>query len=170
MGSGCSQAYISHVNDIIKIRLSLSRPLRIEAGQYIGLWIPAVSFWSFLQTHPFTVTSWSEGEQNSLDLFIEPRGGLTQRLLYHSKTHYGGPPCLALFSGPHGISAPVSDYETVLMISSGFGIAAQLPYLTQLIYGYNACKTRTRRVHLVWQLETIGKPQIAVYKFETHNI
>jgi len=68
--------------------------------------------------------SWLEGEQNSLDLFIEPCGGLTQRLLYYSKTYYGGPPCLALFSGLYGISALVGDYKTVLIILSGFGIAA----------------------------------------------
>jgi hypothetical protein len=46
------------------------------------------------------------------------------------------------------------------MVASGFGIAAQLPYLRQLIYGYNASKTRTRRVHLVWQLETLGKLEL----------
>src|SRR5947208_2691041 len=68
--------------------------------------------------------------------------------------------CLSLFSGPHGTSAPVSDYETILMAASGFGMVAQLPYLKQLIYGYNARKTRTRRVHLVWQLETLGKVQL----------
>jgi hypothetical protein len=42
------------------------------------------------------------------------------------------------------------------MIATGFGIAAQLPYVKQLIHGYNNCKARTRRVHLVWQLQSIG--------------
>jgi NAD(P)H-flavin reductase len=63
---------------------------------------------------------------------------------------------LALFSGPHGISTPVCAYESVIMIATGFGIAAQLPYVKQLILGYNNCKARTRRVHLVWQLQSIG--------------
>jgi hypothetical protein len=54
------------------------------------------------------------------------------------------------------VSIPVGDYETVFMVASGLGIAAELPYLKQLMYGYNTCKIRTRRVHLVWQLETLG--------------
>jgi predicted ferric reductase len=157
IGRGFPRASISHMNDVVKIRLTLSRPLKVKAGQYIGLWTP-VSFWSFWQSHPFVVTSWSEGEQSALDLFIEPRRGFTQKLLEYSKSNR--PPCLALFSGPHGTSAPVGEYETVLMVASGFGIAAQLSYLRQLIHGYNACKTRTRRVHLVWQLETLGKLEL----------
>ncbi|KAG9231519.1 cell surface metalloreductase [Amylocarpus encephaloides] len=135
-GRGCPRASISHVNDMVKIRLSLSRPLEVKVGQHIKLWMP-LDFWSFC----------------TLDLFIEPHRGFTQKLLQYSKSNHS--PRLALFSGPHSTSAPVGDYETVLMVASGFGIAAQLPYLKQLIYGYNACKTRTRRVHLVWQLETL---------------
>jgi NAD(P)H-flavin reductase len=128
--------------------MTLSRPLQVDAGKYICLWIPGVSFRSFLQSHPFMVTSWSEEEQHSLDLFVEPRGGLTSELLRRSKPDGNGRSLyVALFSGPHGTSAPVGDYETILMIADGFGIVAQLPYLKKLIYGYNACKTRTRRIH-----------------------
>ena len=66
-------------------------------------------------------------------------------------------PWLAIFTGPHGVSLPVEYYETILMIASGSGIFALLPYLQQLIYRYDLCKTYTRRIHLVWQLETVGK-------------
>jgi len=161
--SGYSRAYITHVDDAVKIRLKLSKPVKVKPGQYICLWLPTVSLWSFVQTHPFTVTSWSEEEQESLELLIEPRKGLTQRLLERSKANRKArrslSPCLALFTGPHGTSTPVGRYETVLMVASGFGIAAQLPYLKRLIHGYNACTIETRRVHLVWQLETTGKLQ-----------
>lgn len=64
---------------------------------------------------------------------------------------------LALFSGPHGVSIPVGENETILMVGTGFGIAAQLPYLRKLIHGYNTCKARRRRGHLVWQLQSLGK-------------
>ena len=94
-----------------------------------------------------------------IDLLIEPQRGLTRDLLYHAK---GDPATnfLVLFSGPHGTSVVLDEYESILVVASGFGIAAQLPYLRQLIYGYNACKTRTCRVHLVWQLETLGKLEL----------
>ena len=40
---------------------------------------------------------------------------------------------IALFSGPHGSGAPIGDYGKVLMVATGFGIAAQLPLLKELI-------------------------------------
>ncbi|PVH68529.1 hypothetical protein DL98DRAFT_599439 [Cadophora sp. DSE1049] len=57
-----------------------------------------------------------------------------------------------MFSGPHGTSIAMDEYESVLMVASGFGIAAHLSSLKKLIYGYNARLGRTRRIRLVWQL------------------
>ena len=106
------------------------------------------------------ITSWAEGKQKTLDLFIEPRKGLTQKLLCQAKMdELSGAKNsrLILFSGPHGISVPVTEYEVVLMLASGYGITAHLPYLKRLIHGYNARKVRARRIHLVWQIKNIGK-------------
>jgi NAD(P)H-flavin reductase len=128
--------------------LRLSKPLMMDAGQYINLWIPSVSFWSFLQTHPFTVISWDAKGQDTLDLLIEPRRGLTRELLNHAKKGYTINP-LVMFSGPHGIKVPMGEYESVLMVASGFGIAAFVPHLKKLIYAYNIHAVRTRRIHLV---------------------
>ena len=99
--------------------------------------------WSFLQSHPFVVISWAEKPQDHLDLFIEPRRSLTRELLYHAKNGHAMNP-LVLFSGPHGKSIPMDDCENILIVVSGFGIAAHLPYLKQLIHRYNAREVRTR--------------------------
>lgn len=170
MGAGLSRAYITCDGDTVKVRLRLSRRIKVDPGQYIGLWIPALGFRSSLQSHPFVVTSWSQGQQQYLDLLIEPRKGWTRTLLDVGRANTktlgeqkrggtregaivldGMPSYLALFTGPHGRAAPVSECETVVMIASGYGIASQLPYLKQLLYGYNACQTRNRRIHLIWQ-------------------
>lgn len=42
------------------------------------------------------------------------------------------------------------------MNATSFGIATQLPFLKQLIHGYNNYKARTCQVHLVWQLQSIS--------------
>jgi hypothetical protein len=42
-------------------------------------------------------------------------------------------------------------------VASGFEIAAHLPYLKQLIYGYNAREVRACRIHLVWQVRDLVK-------------
>lgn len=72
------------------------------------------------------VTLSADGKQKSLDLFIQPRRGLTRELLSHAGAADSR---LVLFGGPHGISALVGECETLVMISSDFGIAAHLPYL-----------------------------------------
>ena len=151
---GHSRGQITQACGTVQMEIHLSKPLKVHAGQYISVWIPSVSFWSFLQSHPFVVTSWSDGNQKSLDLFIEPRRGLTREMLSHVSAADSR---LVLFGGPHGISAPVGECETLLMITSDFGIAAHLPYLKQLIHGYNARNVRAHRVHLVWQLSDIGE-------------
>lgn len=166
LDSGMCRAEISHINDIVQVRLTLPRHLKVSAGQYIGLWIPRVSFWSCLQIHPFTVVSWTEEKTNSLDLLVESRGGFTRRLHQHSKRHgRSSQSCVAVYTGPHGISVPVEDYETVLVVASDFGVFAPLPYLKQLMYGYKTCKSRTRRIHLVWQTETFDSSFAAVHPF-----
>lgn len=80
------------------------------------------------------------GKQDNLQLIVEPRKGLSGKLLCHAKNNR---PRFVLFSGPHGRSAAVDDYEVVLLIADGFGIAALLPYLKKLIHGYNNRKACT---------------------------
>ena len=154
------RAHITHASGAVKISIHLQKPLKIEAGQYINIWIPSVSFWSFMQSHPFVVVSRTGGCQDKLDLLIEPRRGLTQRLLCHAKEHPAMNP-LVMFSGPHGASVPMDDYENILMVASGFGIAALGPYLKQLIHNSHVRKVQARRVHVIWQIQDTGQPWVA---------
>jgi len=58
--------------------------MQVKPGQYINLWIPSIGFWSFTQSHPFVVTSWSEWRQDILELFVEPQKGLTRDMIYEN--------------------------------------------------------------------------------------
>lgn len=69
----------------LKVKVIASSDVALQAEEYINLWIPAVSFWSFLQSHPFMVASSQTGEQTILDLLIEPQAGFTSELLRHAK-------------------------------------------------------------------------------------
>ena len=62
-----------------------------------------------------------------------------------------------LFSGRYGISALVGECESILLVGIGFGMAALLPYLQRLIYGYQTRKVCTRRIRVIWQVRHIGK-------------
>ena len=65
-------------------------------------------------------------------------------------------PLRAMFSGPHGVSAPIDNVATVLMFASDFGFAAHVPYITKL---FQECQGSDRgpRVRLVWDLEDKGR-------------
>lgn len=153
--SGLSTAQISCDNNAIKVTLHLSKPLKLKAGQYISLWIPSAGLGSAAQTHPFTVISWSDKPQKHLDLFIEPRCGLTKHL--SALSEQGPTSRRAMLSGPHGKQLPIDSYENVVLLATGFGIAAHLPYLRKLIHDQNSRATSNRRIHLVWQIERRGE-------------
>lgn len=159
---------VEAIDTPFRVRLILPRPVMIKAGQYVNLWLPSISFWSWAQTHPFTVISWSQGKQSVLELLVQPREGLTATIARQARAiGRDGFSSLALYSGPHGLSEPVDDYETVLLISSGAGLSAVIPYAKRLIYGYNTCTSHVRRVHLIWQVETRGR---SVPRRGDHNL
>lgn len=167
-GRGTPRALVSFItrkseenNTIVtaaRIRVLLPRPVHVEPGQYINIWIPSVSLWSWAQTHPFTVISWSRGKQDNMELLVQPRHGLTADLVRHPSIDAKiSLSFLTLFTGPHGMSEDVGNYESALLIASGFGVAATIPYLKKMIYGYNAWTLQVRRLHLVWQVDSIGE-------------
>lgn len=65
---------------------------------------------------------------------------------------------LVMFSGPHGASVPMDEYEIILMVASGSGIAALGPYLKQLIHNFHIRKVQAHRVDVIWQIQDIDQP------------
>jgi hypothetical protein len=156
--------------DFVTLNIMPSKLWTVAAGQYLNLTIPRAGFWFAFESHPFMVVSWTEV---SLVLLIEIRTGFTQRLRMIAQsrvgnadkrnsilTRYMQAPAHfypVYFSGPHGRTKDVDDYGTVLLVASDMGIAAQLPYLAQLIRNYNTGASRARRVHLIWELSHWSK-------------
>ncbi|KAL8742601.1 MAG: hypothetical protein Q9190_004941 [Brigantiaea leucoxantha] len=86
--------------------------------------MPGVSFWSLLQSHPFTVTWWDtdlNGKSYYIYLLIKPQAGFTQKL----RRHVGSTGLRTWIDGPYGRPQCYSKYGNVMMFASGVGIAAQ---------------------------------------------
>ena len=94
--------------------------------------MPSTSLHSLVEYRPFVGASWSVGLLDLLDFLIEPRSGFTRHLQHRSQTRQD--PYCVLFSRPHGRSIPVGE-SVVLIVASGYRIAAQLAYLKQLLHG-----------------------------------
>lgn len=144
---------ISHADGSMRIEIYPGRPVVVQPGQYIDLWIPSLNPWSWFQSASFIVTSWSTEKQSTLQLYAKcpnrPLGFtwlLLWRALRNSRRN------LILFSGPHGISVPASRYETVLLVASDSGILAMRPYVDQLFHCVTKRTSKTRRLCLVWNV------------------
>lgn len=153
--SGWAGATVSSSHGMVKVKLQLRKPLQVDAGQYINLWIP-LGLRSAGQSHPFVVTSFVDGPSTTLELFVQPRRGLTRDLLHQTSYRKHAQTTASICFGPYGRSMAVGKYTKVVLAADDVGIAAHLPYLKKLIYGYHHRQVITRRIHLIWQISDIG--------------
>jgi hypothetical protein len=98
--------------------------------------MPSISFLSWLQCHPFIVTSWSPRRQDVLDLFIQAYHSLIEKLQARAALE-GTALFIAFISSPYGRSKPVGEYKSILAVTSSFSITNVILYIKQLLYGYN---------------------------------
>ncbi|KAL4772515.1 hypothetical protein BDW60DRAFT_216515 [Aspergillus nidulans var. acristatus] len=112
---------------LFTVHVELPLPIKLRAGQYVYLWIPFIGFWSWTQSHPYMVISWSQEKQCTL-----PENST---LLERADMARGTTVSLTGFiSAPHGVSESLDRYKRVVVISSSSGDALVLePILNKLL-------------------------------------
>jgi len=136
----------------------------VRAGQRVEINIPRISLFSLIQKHPFTTSWWENdatGDADSIYILLQPRSGLTKKLLDRIEP---GRAYRAWIDGPfgpasigtYGLSGEIGDFGHIFMVTTGIGIATQLPYIKELLNGYGKTLVRTQRISLVWQLVQDG--------------
>jgi hypothetical protein len=151
----------SYEGNVARVTLSLPRPWTIHAGQRVELIVPYVGLLYLFQKHPFTISWWEEDdvrEAFSISLLLRPRSGFTRKFLKRAKPQQEYRAWIEGPFGPASVSAcgfsgEVGDYGHVFFIATGIGIAAQLPYIKELLNGHHQSRVRTKKVSLVWQLD-----------------
>ena len=158
--------------DAIRVTLHIARPWNFRPGQHLYLYMPTLALWT---SHPFTI-SWSENEQyvkydpeklslhrqdivhagqSTLSLIIRRRTGFTNALY---KKAYDAPERIfttrALVEGPYGKVDTLGSYGTVVLIAGGVGITHPVPYVRELVDGYAQGTVATRRITLVWAIQS----------------
>ena len=102
------------------------------------------------------VTWWDndiDGKATNVYLLVKPENGFSRKI-----GRYAGACALkSWIDGPYGQIKDAGDFGSVLIFASGIGIAAQVPYLKELIRGYKECRVRAKRILLVWQLNKESK-------------
>ena len=162
-----SEVDIIRTDDQIKIVLLPPKIWEVRPGQYLNLVIPGLGLSTLFQSHPLMI-AWWRNDIPALFFLVDPQSGFTRKLLsiaHSPRSDELGQPVslstdyrLAFFSGPHGQSISIENYGSVLLLATGIGIAAQLPYLKTLISNYNNGTACTRRALVVWQLNDWSRP------------
>jgi predicted ferric reductase len=124
----------------VKVALSLQRT--IAPGQYF--YLVYRKEYDFFQSHPYMVT-WEEKENGTQYVYflVECRQGFSHR--FQADT-----PRRVYMDGPYGGNIHLRNYDTVLFISRGIGIASQILLIRDLLEAHEELKARVRRVTLLW--------------------
>lgn len=151
------------IGDVACLTLRIPRPWVIRAGERINLGVPHVGIFYIFQSHPFMITWWesdTRGRATTISILCRPRSGFTRRLVERVEPNRE---CGAWIDGPFGPSSinmlssnTVIDFGHVLMVSTGIGIASQIPYIKEILDGYHQGRVRTRKISLVWQIDQAG--------------
>ena len=147
--------------DALVLRVRLKRPCRIRHGQYVYITLPSVPnrLVGHFQAHPYMI-AWTDeilGQKSSdFQLLIQCRHGFSDRLRLCRQ------PSTVIVDGPYGKETPLKDFDKVLFIAAGGGIAAHLLAIRQLLQAHEDRTARCRRLSLLWVLEDQGAPPICL--------
>lgn len=149
-----------HPENTVCAKLHLPRPWTVRAGERVTLGVPFISLFYLFQAHPFSITWWETNYSGKIDtifLLFRARTGFTQKVkcLEPDRQYW------AWIDGPFspaavhqcGTTQDIGDYRHILMVTTGIGIATQLPYVKELVQRYQEAGVCTQRICLVWQLD-----------------
>lgn len=150
-------------NEAVQVRFELKKPWTIKPGQYIYLSLPSLRSLGLgiFESHPFMI-AWSYSDNDdgkdvskgstTIVLLVRCCRGFTKKLRLADRTSY------AIVDGPYGSNMlrNLSDYDTVLFMADGIGIATHLLPIRHLLLAHDEQTARVRRISLVWLLETKG--------------
>jgi NADPH oxidase len=136
------------------VEMSFPKPknFEYEAGQYIMIAIPKLSFTQF---HPFSISS--SPHQDTVTLHMKALGRWTKKLVKLAKENGGE--VSFLMEGPYGkLMVELENrkrYNMVLMISGGIGITPMHSIANSLLHQRDVEEREIKRLHFVWVVRSL---------------
>lgn len=170
-GSGGTKTLVEALpGDAVRLTITMARPWTFKSGQHAYLYMPSISLW---QSHPFSV-AWSEESEElendklamnrqdvlamrktTMAFVIRARTGMTKTLYERAAQQPEGRlHTTAYIEGPYGGLHPLGSYGTCMLFAGGVGITHQVPYMRELVAGYNNGTVATRKIILVWIIQS----------------
>jgi predicted ferric reductase len=161
--------------DAVRVTIKVARSWNFTCGSHAYLYMPMIGLWT---SHPFSV-AWSQDESSMLEyddkekplpmthqdllegekkqyfsFIIRRRTGFTNSLYNKAANSPNGRfSTLCFTEGPYG-SQSMASYGTVLLFAAGVGITHQVPHVRELVAGYGNGNVSTRKVLLVWIIQS----------------
>ncbi|KAF1840098.1 uncharacterized protein K460DRAFT_296976 [Cucurbitaria berberidis CBS 394.84] len=141
--------------EVLQVRIATKKRWVVTPGQFVYLTLPHLRSLGLgmLESHPFMI-AWAtvdqEGKATSIMLLVQSCRGFTRRL------HLANTLTPALIDGPYGGAGlnSFNNYDKVLLMSSGIGIAGHLSTARYLLLAHDLRTARVRRLTMTWLLET----------------
>lgn len=171
IGAGGTRTVVEALpGNACRVTVTMARPWNFKPGQHAYLYMPSIGL---LTSHPFS-TAWSEdatdlaedklevGRQDVLErrksqisFVVRARTGFTNTLYRKAVDSPDGRLVTSCFvEGPYGGHHQMHSYGTVILFAGGVGIAHQVPYVRDLVVGYSNGTVATRKVVLVWVIQS----------------
>lgn len=109
----------------------------------------------FLDNHPFSVATIPDEETPDMKFLVIPKKGLTRKL-HKELVDNVSTRKKVYIDGPYGGSVrDETSFEKVVLVSTGSGISAVLPFLIKLANHVSSCRANgvkfiTQKVHFIW--------------------
>jgi predicted ferric reductase len=160
--SGWSRAEIKKYHEATCLSISLPRARKFQAGQYIYLWAPGVSFTSIFQSHPYIVTWWNENTEGLTDhisILVKTQSGFSRDLQTLSS---GQGQLLVNVDGPYGRGLNTSPFATLVLLATGIGITTQISLAKSAMKEMKASRNALCRISIIWQMDQECKSDASV--------
>uniref|UniRef100_A0A093VKD7 ferric-chelate reductase (NADPH) n=1 Tax=Talaromyces marneffei PM1 TaxID=1077442 RepID=A0A093VKD7_TALMA len=172
--------------DVARVDVTVIRPWKFEAGQYMYLYIPSLGLWT---SHPFSA-AWESADkphgsfsamdserssnsssrsilsdtardtQRTVSFLIRKRDGFTKKMLKSVGLKVGlQRRVLVLAEGPFGAIHSFGSYGSTVLIAGGIGITHSISYLRELVDEFAKGSVATRRITLLWVVRSIDHLQ-----------
>jgi predicted ferric reductase len=154
-GQSLAIADIERLEDAVRLTFRPSRAWKVKAGEYVYIRAPGLRLLSFAESHPFNIIWWeengSDGKAGSISVLAKIQSGLTRDLFASSHKSFR-----LLVDGPYGKPLDTTHCDSIIFVATDIGIAAQLPYVQDLILRRGGAD-RKRRISVIWELEYEGE-------------
>ncbi|XP_002989049.2 ferric reduction oxidase 6 [Selaginella moellendorffii] len=138
----------------IEVALSKPQDLNYNALSFIFLSFPKISF---LQWHPFSVSSSPYDARDNMSFLIKPLGSWTgelQKLIKESTNKRNACPVLGV-EGPYGHESDYYlKYEALVLVAGGIGVSPFIAILRDILHRYNMNHGNLpKEVTLIWAVK-----------------